>query len=112
MIELMGAYILILPPAKTFVSGGKEKKQWFVRLPRGVDEYTWGEGGEEGEEYGKSIKSKYTRRTYSFQTDDVAGRSLKEVCREKPIGVKVWQAELSMFKGWGDQSEIKAQERK
>lgn len=90
------SYILILPPSKTFVSGGKEKKQWFVRLPRGVDEYTWGEGGEEGEEFGKSVKT---------------GRSLKEVCREKPIGMKVWQTELSMFKGWGDQSEIKDQER-
>jgi hypothetical protein len=44
-------------------------------------------------------------------TDHAAGRSLKEVCREKPVGVKVWQAELSMFKGWGDQSEIKGQER-
>jgi hypothetical protein len=53
----MEAYILILPPDKTFVAGGKEKKQWFVRLPRGVDEYTWGEGGEEGEEFGKSVKS-------------------------------------------------------
>jgi hypothetical protein len=59
-IELIVAYILILPPSKTFVSGGKEKKQWFVRLPRGVDEYTWGEGGEEGEEFGKSVKSVYT----------------------------------------------------
>jgi hypothetical protein len=58
--ELIVAYILILPPSKTFVSGGKEKKQWFVRLPRGVDEYTWGEGGEEGEEFGKSVKSVYT----------------------------------------------------
>jgi hypothetical protein len=29
---------------------------------------------------------------------------LKEVCREKPKGVKVWQTELSMFKGWGQQS--------
>lgn len=55
------AYILILPPTNSrslaFVGGGKEKKQWFVRLPRGVDEYTWGEKGEEGEEYGRSVKS-------------------------------------------------------
>lgn len=55
------AYILILPPTNSrslaFVGGGKEKKQWFVRLPRGVDEYTWGQGGEEGEEYGRSVKS-------------------------------------------------------
>lgn len=46
----------------TFGTGGKEKKQWFVRLPRGVDEYPWGDGGEEGDEYGRSVKSEsYTR---------------------------------------------------
>ena len=66
-IELITAYILILPPSKTFVSGGKEKKQWFVRLPRGVDEYMWGEGGEEGEEFGKSVKSEYTLSKICFK---------------------------------------------
>lgn len=112
MIKLNKAYILILPPTKTFVSGGKEKKQWFVRLPRGVNEYSWGEGGEEGEEFGKSVKCEYLLWSCPLGVDEVAGRSLKEVCREKPVGMKVWQAELSMFKGWGDQSEIIDQERK
>ena len=75
-IELIVAYILILPPSKTFVSGGKEKKQWFVRLPRGVDEYTWGEGGEEGEEFGKSVKSEYTLSKICFEL--TSSRSITE----------------------------------
>lgn len=37
----------------------------------------------------------------------VAGRTLKEVCEEKPEGVKVWQTELSMFKGWGQKDKDK-----
>jgi hypothetical protein len=32
---------------------------------------------------------------------------LKEVCKEKPAGWKVWRAELSMFKGWGDKNQDK-----
>lgn len=108
-IRLIQAYILILPPTNSrslsFVGEGKEKKQWFVRLPRGVDEYSWGEGGEEGEEYGKSVKSESTYREPQVRADHVAGRSLREVCRDKPPGWKVWQAELSMFKGWGEQSD-------
>jgi hypothetical protein len=35
----------------------------------------------------------------------IAGRTLKEVCAARPPGWKVWQAELSMFKGWGEKSE-------
>ena len=31
---------------------------WFIRLPREVAEYGWGGGGEEGERYGRSVKSK------------------------------------------------------
>lgn len=27
------------------------------------------------------------------------------MCREKPDGCKIWQTELSMFKGWGETRE-------
>ncbi|AAW42055.1 hypothetical protein CNBC7140 [Cryptococcus deneoformans B-3501A] len=39
---------------------GKEKKTWFISLPRGVDSYPWDQGGEDGDFYGRSIKSGMT----------------------------------------------------
>lgn len=39
---------------------GKEKKTWFISLPRGVDSYPWDQGGEDGDYYGRSIKSGMT----------------------------------------------------
>ena len=55
------AYILILPTAnrisQTMMRDGREKKTWFISLPRGIQGYPWGNGGEEGEESGRSVKS-------------------------------------------------------
>nr|KIR87553.1 DNA ligase D, 3'-phosphoesterase domain-containing protein [Cryptococcus tetragattii IND107] len=39
---------------------GKEKKTWFITLPRGVDGYPWDQGGEDGSFYGRSVKSGMT----------------------------------------------------
>lgn len=39
---------------------GKEKKTWFITLPRGVDGYPWDKGGEDGSFYGRSVKSGMT----------------------------------------------------
>ena len=54
-------YILILSPGKswgpTFSSDGRIKKTWIIRLPKGVEGYPWGRGGEEGDESGRSVKS-------------------------------------------------------
>ncbi|RXK42052.1 DNA ligase D, 3'-phosphoesterase domain-containing protein [Tremella mesenterica] len=89
------SYILIHQPdsrlGSSYKAGGKEKKTWFVRLPRGVEGYPWGEGGEEGKEFGRSVKS---------------GLTLRQVCRQKPAGMGLWQAELSTFKGWQDVDEL------
>jgi hypothetical protein len=40
-----------------FSSVGVEKRTWLIKLPRGIDYYEWGEGGEEGVESGRSVKS-------------------------------------------------------
>jgi hypothetical protein len=47
------------------------------------------------------------RQVGTFGADWRADRTLKEICRDKPPGWKVWQAELSMFTGWGDKHEDK-----
>ncbi|XAO23598.1 hypothetical protein I312_102378 [Cryptococcus bacillisporus CA1280] len=45
---------------------GKEKKTWFITLPRGVDGYPWDQGGEDGSFYGRSVKSGMTfQQVYS-----------------------------------------------
>jgi hypothetical protein len=36
------------------------------------------------------------------QTRRVAGRTFKEVCSARPEKAKLWQTELSMFAGWGE----------
>lgn len=85
------SYILILPTAnrisQTMLRDGREKKTWFISLPRGIQGYPWGKGGEEGEESGRSVKS---------------GLTLREVCRQRPVGKRMWQAELAAFAGWSD----------
>lgn len=40
-----------------YFRSGKTKTNWFIGLPRGIEGYSWGEGGEEGEQYGRSVKS-------------------------------------------------------
>ena len=58
---LTAAYILIQSPQNAFSSSfaktGRQKINWFISLPKGVQGYSWGEGGEEGEEFGRSVKS-------------------------------------------------------
>lgn len=57
----LAAYILVLPPGRpmslAYGKDGQEKKTWFIRLPRGIDDYSWDHEGEEGEKYGRSVKS-------------------------------------------------------
>jgi hypothetical protein len=59
---------------------------------------------------GEASKVGLISRHMVASADLLAGRTLKEVCRDRPAGWKVWQAELSMFKGWGasagEQSEV------
>jgi len=59
------AYILIQSPqnsfSSSFASSGRQKVSWFIALPKGVQGYTWGADGEEGEKYGRSVKSASTR---------------------------------------------------
>ncbi|TYJ52676.1 hypothetical protein B9479_006725 [Cryptococcus floricola] len=58
------SYILVLSSntyGKTVISSdGKEKKTWFISLPRGVNEYPWDRGGQDGDFYGRSVKSGMT----------------------------------------------------
>ncbi|WVQ71339.1 hypothetical protein IAR50_000867 [Cryptococcus sp. DSM 104548] len=58
------SYILVLSSktyGKTVISDdGKEKKTWFISLPRGVSEYPWDKGGQDSDFYGRSVKSGMT----------------------------------------------------
>ncbi|GFZ43441.1 hypothetical protein JCM24511_01161 [Saitozyma sp. JCM 24511] len=85
------SFILILladnPLSTGYLSGGRKKDSWIIRLPKGVEGYSWGKGGEEGDESGRSVKT---------------GRTFKEVCSARPERAKLWQTELSMFAGWGE----------
>lgn len=54
-------FALVLPRTRPrqFKHGGKEKREWLLRLPKGVEEYSWGADGEDGPLYGRSVKSQY-----------------------------------------------------
>lgn len=112
----MSAYILILPSSsslsRSYAPDGREKKQWFIRLPRGVEEHSWGPGGEEGEQYGRSVKSESCQSVFVVGAKDntqmTAGRTFKEVCSARPARMVLWQTELSMFAGWGDTADKSA----
>ncbi|WWD18230.1 hypothetical protein CI109_102680 [Kwoniella shandongensis] len=82
-------YILILAAAQskasTFDSTGRMKKTWFISMPRGVDNRPWDKGGEEGDFYGRSVKS---------------GRTLKEVCEGRRGGLVLWNDEKERFSKW------------
>ena len=56
------AYILVLAAAnsrqQTFSAGGKEKRNWMLKLPRHVARYDWDRGGEDGTFWAKSVKSR------------------------------------------------------
>jgi hypothetical protein len=58
----LSAFIFVLDVqnsrSSTFGRGGVHKKTWFVRLPADVDRYDWDQGGEDGEFWGRSVKSK------------------------------------------------------
>ncbi|OCF31875.1 DNA ligase D, 3'-phosphoesterase domain-containing protein [Kwoniella heveanensis BCC8398] len=88
-------FILILAASSktTSVSSvGKLKKTWFLRLPKGVDGYPWDRGGEEGDFWGRSVKS---------------GRTLKEVCAGYIARPDRWKSEEERFKSWfGDADDV------
>ncbi|OXG52319.1 DNA ligase D, 3'-phosphoesterase domain-containing protein [Cryptococcus neoformans] len=73
------SFILVLssnPNKSSTVSlEGKEKKTWFISLPRGVDSYPWDQGGEDGDYYGRSIKSEC-----SFHLPSSSFPSLRSFC--------------------------------
>ncbi|WVF70983.1 DNA ligase D, 3'-phosphoesterase domain-containing protein [Kwoniella sp. CBS 6097] len=88
------SFILILAASSkttTVSSVGKIKKTWFLRLPKGIEGYPWDQGGEEGDHWGKSVKS---------------GRSLKQVCAGYIARPDRWKSEEERFKSWfGDDDE-------
>ncbi|CAD6581527.1 MAG: hypothetical protein TREMPRED_003017 [Tremellales sp. Tagirdzhanova-0007] len=88
------AFVLLLPRGKpispSYGRDGREKKTWFIRLPRGIEGYSWGPDGEEGEAYGRSVKT---------------GRTLKEVCAQSSTPSRLWDNEVKDFAGWGDKAE-------
>lgn len=79
LIKRVLAFILVLssnPNKYSTVSlEGKEKKTWFISLPRGVDSYPWDQGGEDGDFYGRSIKSEC-----SFHVPSSSFPSLRSFC--------------------------------
>ncbi|WWD05389.1 hypothetical protein V865_003465 [Kwoniella europaea PYCC6329] len=84
-------FILVLASSNkhTFSSSGQIKKNWFLRLPREVDEYPWDKGGEEGDFWGRSVKT---------------GRTLKEVTEGYVKRPERWEREEERFKNWfGDE---------
>ncbi|WWC96621.1 DNA ligase D, 3'-phosphoesterase domain-containing protein [Kwoniella sp. B9012] len=84
-------FILVLASSNkhTFSSSGQIKKNWFLRLPREVDEYLWDQGGEEGDFWGSSVKT---------------GRTLKEVTEGYVKRPERWEKEEERFKNWfGDE---------
>lgn len=52
-------FVLVLPRdrPRRFKRSGVEQREWLLRLPKGVNNYSWGDEGEEGSQYGPSIKS-------------------------------------------------------
>ncbi|WVQ96993.1 DNA ligase D, 3'-phosphoesterase domain-containing protein [Kwoniella sp. CBS 9459] len=88
------AFILILAASSkttTVSTSGKIKKTWFLRLPKGIDGYPWDRGGEEGDFWGKSVKS---------------GRSLKEVCAGYIARPNRWKSEEERFKSWFGDDDV------
>nr|XP_019000095.1 uncharacterized protein I203_07253 [Kwoniella mangroviensis CBS 8507]OCF63556.1 hypothetical protein I203_07253 [Kwoniella mangroviensis CBS 8507] len=84
-------FILVLASSNrhTFSSSGQIKKNWFLRLPREVDEYLWDQGGEEGDFWGRSVKTE---------------RTLKEVTEGYVKRPERWEREEERFKHWfGDE---------
>ncbi|WVR05563.1 DNA ligase D, 3'-phosphoesterase domain-containing protein [Kwoniella sp. DSM 27419] len=85
-------FILILSASSktaALSSNGKVKKTWFLRLPKGVDEYPWDRGGEEEGHWGVSVKT---------------GRTLKQVCAGYTARPERWKCEEERFKSWfGDE---------
>lgn len=59
----LSAYILVLPAGNAFSlsysTTGQPKRTWFVSLPKGISGYDWEGDGEEGEFYGRSVKSDF-----------------------------------------------------
>jgi hypothetical protein len=91
---------------KKFSSTGRQKVNWFISLPRGVQGYAWGEGGEEGDEHGRSVKSGLCLSLMIRMLTPSAGRTLREVCaaRERIV---TFQSEQERFGGWaGDVIEV------
>nr|XP_018265067.1 DNA ligase D, 3'-phosphoesterase domain-containing protein [Kwoniella dejecticola CBS 10117]OBR87225.1 DNA ligase D, 3'-phosphoesterase domain-containing protein [Kwoniella dejecticola CBS 10117] len=80
-------FILVLATAHahTFSASGQIKKTWFLRLPKEVDEYLWDQGGEEGDFWGRSVKT---------------GRSLKEVTAGYVARPDRWKEEAARFASW------------
>lgn len=73
------AFILILladnPLSTGYLSGGRKKDSWIIRLPKGVEGYSWGKGGEEGDESGRSVKSESDLFRFSVaRMDEDRGR--------------------------------------
>lgn len=68
------------PGHDLYKSTGEPKKEWFLRLPPGVDGPDWGWEGEEGLTYGRSVKCKYHQPVYCVAFDTPAGRTMAEVC--------------------------------
>ncbi|WWC68315.1 DNA ligase D, 3'-phosphoesterase domain-containing protein [Kwoniella pini CBS 10737] len=80
-------FILVLAAshAHTFSASGQIKKTWFLRLPKEVDEYPWDQGGEEGDFWGRSVKT---------------GRTLKEVTAGYVARPERWKKEEERFASW------------
>ncbi|WVQ80766.1 hypothetical protein IAT38_002871 [Cryptococcus sp. DSM 104549] len=71
------SYILLLPPSHistSYSTTGVTKKTWFISLPRDVDGYPWDRGGEDGEFWGRSVKSGLSfQQVCAGMGDDDAG---------------------------------------
>lgn len=57
----ISAFIFVLdihnPRSMTYGRAGRIKKTWFVRLPSHIKSYPWDKGGEDGDFWGRSVKS-------------------------------------------------------
>ncbi|WWC88204.1 DNA ligase D, 3'-phosphoesterase domain-containing protein [Kwoniella dendrophila CBS 6074] len=80
-------FILILAASSrhTFSASGQIKKTWFLKLPKEIDEYPWDKGGEEGDFWGRSVKT---------------SRALKEVTEGHKKRPERWEKEEERFKDW------------